>query len=190
MTCIVGIEWGHGAVVGGDSAGVSGWDLVVRADEKVFRRGPFVMGFTSSFRMGQLLRYRLEVPEHPEGMGPHEYMATAFVDSVRECLKAGGYATKENEQEEGGTFIVGYRSHVYTVESDYQVGRASDGFMAIGCGHAIAAGALWATRSNPYPIDRVGIALNAAERLSAGVRGPFTVLRTPTDSDPEPKSSP
>ncbi|MFN2388015.1 MAG: hypothetical protein ABR575_00190, partial [Actinomycetota bacterium] len=121
MTCIAAlIDNATGRVyVGGDSAGVAGWDLAVRADAKVFRRGPFVLGFTSSFRMGQLLRYTLEAPQHPEGMADDEYMVTYFVDAVRRCLKRGGVAKRENDVEEGGTFIVGYRGGIYVIEGDY-----------------------------------------------------------------------
>src|SRR2546430_1004120 len=94
--------------MGGDSAGVSGWGLVVRADHKVFRNGPYVMGFTSSFRMGQLLRWGFDPPAPPDCRGDLEsFMATTFVDAVRGRLKAGGWAKKDSEQEQGGTFLVG-----------------------------------------------------------------------------------
>jgi hypothetical protein len=123
MTCIVGLVDGGRVFVGGDSAGVSGLSLQVRADEKVFRNGPFVMGFTSSFRVGQLLRYRLRPGAHPDGVCALEFMATVFVDEVRRCLKEGGAAKKENEIEEGGTFLVGYRGRLFRVDDDYQVGE-------------------------------------------------------------------
>lgn len=51
MTCIVGLEHNGRVYIGADSAGVSGWDLTVRADKKVFRNGSFLFGFTDSFRM-------------------------------------------------------------------------------------------------------------------------------------------
>lgn len=175
MTCIVGVVANGRAVIGGDSAGVSGWDLRTRADSKVFRRGPFVMGFTSSFRMGQLLRFRLEAPEHPAGMDDYEYMTTLFVDAVRECLKEGGFARKSEEAESGGTFIVAYRGALYVVENDYQVGINGDGFAAVGCGDQVAMGSLYATRKHKDPEKRALAALAAAERFSAGVRGPFVV---------------
>ena len=58
MTCIVGILEENGDIyMGGDSAGASGNTLKIRADEKVFINENYIMGFTSSFRMGQLLRY-------------------------------------------------------------------------------------------------------------------------------------
>ena len=85
--------------IGGDSAGVAGLSLVVRADEKVFRNGDFLMGFTTSFRMGQLLRYKLYPPRrHPDDRVA-KYMVVDFIDAVRECLKAGGYASKPESTE-------------------------------------------------------------------------------------------
>ena len=180
MTCIVGLVDKGKVYIGGDSAGANSfWDLTVRADPKVFVNGPFIMGFTSSFRMGQLLRYKLKTPSRFKDDGTqkevYEYMVTDFVDAVRQCLKDGGYASKRNEIEEGGTFLVGYEGRLFCIESDYQVGEALDGFMAVGCGDQIARGALYGTQMQP-PEERIRIALEAAERFSAGVRGPFIIL--------------
>lgn len=175
MTCIVGLVHEARVYIGGDSAAVSGWDLTVRADAKVFKRGPFVMGFTTSFRMGQLLRYRLEIPKRPEGMALDEYMATLFVDASRQCLKDGGQAKRENEVEEGGSFLVGHEGRLFHVAADYQVGEAVDGFTAVGTGADSARGSLFAS-SLRRPRPRVEQALAAAERFNAAVRGPFTVL--------------
>ena len=68
MTCIVGLVHEGTVFIGGDSAGVAGLSLVVRADEKVFRNGDFLMDFTTSFRMGQLLRYNPDSPPKIVGM--------------------------------------------------------------------------------------------------------------------------
>ena len=56
MTCIAGLVHDETVYLAGDSAGTSGWNLTVRADPKVFANDSYVMGFTTSFRMGQLLR--------------------------------------------------------------------------------------------------------------------------------------
>jgi ATP-dependent protease HslVU (ClpYQ) peptidase subunit len=177
MTCIVGVAHKGGVTIGGDSAGVGGLSLTVRKDPKVFRNGPCLIGFTSSFRMGQLLRFRLKVPDHPKGLPAYDWMATTFVDAVRDCLKAGGFAKKDNEAETGGVFLVGYRGRLYFVGDDYQVGVAAGGVDAVGCGWEIARGALYATRGQE-PKSRVLTALRAAEAYSAGVRGPFVVLES------------
>lgn len=173
MTAIAAIVQDGRVLIGGDSAGVDGHELVVRADAKVFTTGPYVFGFTSSFRMGQLIRYAFEPPE--PGPDLSRFMVTGFVDALRECLKDGGWATKENEQESGGTFLVGVHGRLFGVEDDYQVAEPADEFAAVGCGAHLALGALYATRDlGLTPQDRLERALQAAERFSSCVRGPFT----------------
>jgi hypothetical protein len=42
MTCIVAVKDKHGNItMGADSAGISGWDLTIRSDPKVFITGPY-----------------------------------------------------------------------------------------------------------------------------------------------------
>ena len=177
MTAIVGLVQSGSIYIGGDSAGVSGTSLTVRADAKVFRKRRYVFGFTTSFRMGQLIRYSLALPK-PVG-NLDAFMATTFIDAVRDCLKAGGWAMKDNEREEGGTFLVGVKGRLYAVYDDYQVATAADGFAAVGSGDQVALGALFATAdAGLSPRRRVMSALAAAERFSAGVRGPFVCLKS------------
>ena len=186
MTCIVGLVHEGVVYIGGDRAGVAGLSLTVRADEKVFQNGEFLMGFTTSFRMGQLLRYSLKPPRRYPDDRVAKYMVVDFIDAVRGCLKSGGYASKQDEVESGGTFLVGYAGHLFTVDSDYQVGIPEDGFAAVGSGQDIARGALVATQGQE-PRSRVLTALRSAERFNAGVRGPFHIL---PETDPEPPSPP
>lgn len=174
MTCIVGLLHDDSVYIGGDSAGVAGYGLTVRADEKVFINGDFIMGFTSSFRMGQLLRYSLKPPKYHPDIDLTEYMVTAFVNAVRECLKTGGYAEKKEEKEKAGTFLVGFRGKLFKIDSDYQVGIPSQSFDACGCGEDIALGSMY-SNSSLLPIERITQALEAAEQFSAGVRRPFII---------------
>ncbi|WP_104825716.1 hypothetical protein [Rhizobium sp. NXC24] len=173
MTCIVGLISGGSVHIGGDSAGVAaGYSLTLRADRKVFRNQDFLFGFTSSFRMGQLLAHSLKPPRRDPETDVYAFMVTDFVDALRQCLKDGGYARRQNEVERGGTFLVGYAGRLFRIDDDYQVVEPVDGFDACGCGQQIALGALFASSSSP-PRERLEMALNAAERFSAGVRGPF-----------------
>jgi len=177
MTAIVGLTHRRTVYIGGDSAGASGWSLTVRADTKVFHNAGYLFGFTTSFRMGQLIRYALTPPK-PTGQ-LDRFMATKFIDAVRECLKEGGWARKDSEREEGGTFLVGVKGRLFTVHDDYQVAEAADGYAAVGCGDELALGALFATANTRMaPEKRIETALRAAERFSAGVRGPFVCLST------------
>lgn len=175
MTCIIGVVEGDKVWMGGDSAGITGYGLTVRADQKVFRNGEFLMGFCGSYRMGQILRYAFVPPKHPKRVDVYRYMVTTYVDAVRDALKKGGFARRKEEVEEiDGSFMVGYRGRLFMVEEDYQIAEAVDGFAAIGCGQEIAQGALCVT-DGMDPRKRIRAALDAAERYSAGVRRPFTV---------------
>lgn len=181
MTCIAAVTDGKTVWMGGDSAGSNGYDVTVRRDPKVFRRGEFLMGFTDSFRMGQLLMCKLSPPTPREGQNLYEFMVTDFIDAVRQCFKDGGFARKDSEREKGGTFLVGYRGRLFEVESDYQVGETDDPYDAVGCGEAFAKGVFYALRSmgSMTPSDKIVAALEAAAHHSEGVRGPFTILSTP-----------
>ena len=173
MTCIVGLEHSGRVTIGGDSAGVEGLRITARADEKVFQVGPYLIGFSDSFRMGQLLRYTLDAPEQASTHDDFEHLCTVFVESVRACLKEGGFAKESSGEESGGTFLVGYKGLLYCVDSDYQVGRAIRGYEAIGCGEEFALGSLASTSGAAS--RRVRVALEAAALHSSGVCEPFTI---------------
>lgn len=181
MTCIAGVVKDGHVWIGGDSAGVGGYSLTVRADKKVFRNGDFIFGFTSSFRMGQLLRYSFSPPRRHPDDDVDQYMATTFVNAVRACLAKGGYARNDSGEESGGTFLVGYAGRLFMIADDYQVGESVDGYSAVGCGADLALGALFATPPEMPPEHRIQIALEASERFSAGVRAPFHVISTKTE---------
>jgi len=192
MTCIVAIEQGGVVYVGGDSAGVDvdTLDIVRRADEKVFLSeggdGDVIIGFAGSFRVGQLLRYALHVPDQPSRKSDMAFMVVDFVDAVRAMQKDKGAMTKENELEaHEGHFIVGYNGHIYVVYGDFQVERPVDNYAAIGCGMSYALGSLHATRASKAlsPEKRILKALKAAAEYSAGVRPPFRVMKL----EPEPE---
>lgn len=175
MTCIVALEHKGKVYMGGDSAAVSGWDIQASASPKVFLVGDFLIGYTSSFRMGQLLQYNLEIPENACGKDDMKYLVTQFIPAVRNCLKDGGYTKVDNNKEEGGAFLVGYRGKAYLVSSDFQITRMTSGFIAVGCGENYAIGAL-AVNKITHPENAVIRALEVAAMFSAGVCAPFHVI--------------
>jgi ATP-dependent protease HslVU (ClpYQ) peptidase subunit len=174
MTCIVGLVENGKVYIGADSAGASGYSLMVRKDRKVFRVNDVLIGGTTSFRMLQLLQYSFVMPEYDLHTDLDKYMSTAFIDAVRQCLKDGGYATRSSDQESGGQFLVGFRGRLFYVGEDYQVGESLDGYDAVGCGSEAAKGAMFATHAI-QPNKRIELALQASERHNIGVRGPFHI---------------
>lgn len=173
MTCIVGISNGTTVFLGGDSASVGGLDISRTLHPKVFKNGSYVMGYTTSFRMGQLLEFAtLPEPTKPDCKNLYKFMITKFVPAIRTIFKDGGYLKVKESQENGGTFLVGLKGNLFIVDSDFQVQQKPEHFSACGCGDNVALGALFALRDTP-PRDRLRIALEAAEAYSAGVRSPF-----------------
>jgi hypothetical protein len=189
MTCIVGLVSQGRVYIGGDSAGVAGgYGLVVRNDRKVFKNGDFVMGFTTSFRMGQLLAFNFHPPKPRQGVDVFAYMVTDFIDAARATMKSGGFArVKDSTSEEGGTFLVGYAGRLFNVEEDFQVGESVHGFDAVGCGNQLALGSLHSTAVLTDPEARVREALRVAEACSAGVRSPFFIESTSAPQKAEEK---
>lgn len=181
MTCIVGIEHGGGVLIGGDSAATAGWRQTIRADQKVFITGPYVMGYTGSPRAAQLLRYRLNVSA-PDTWDVDRFIATTFIDAVRATFKEGGLAKIESSQEGtgGSAFLIGIKGRLYAIYDDYQFSRAVAGHLAVGCGDEIALGSLHTTaRFNLPPRTRAEYALQASAAISAGVAAPFTIIDQP-----------
>lgn len=179
MTAIVAIVKDNTIYMGGDSAGVNvnQLSITIRKDPKVFKNNEFLIGFTSSFRMGHLLRYSFKPPKHPENMSINRYMNTIFIDEVRDCLKKGGYVEIENNSESGGTFLVGYRGKLFRIGGDFQVGIPAANFDSVGCGTDLCLGSLITTEKlDMDPKKRIKMALTAAETFNIGVRRPFNIL--------------
>jgi ATP-dependent protease HslVU (ClpYQ) peptidase subunit len=193
MTCIVGvISKNNDIVMAGDSAGVAGFSMSVRKDDKVFVRDGYIIGFTTSFRMGQLLKYDLEIlPSHVgvKDKDLHGFMVTDFIPAIKDVFERGGYIQETVDEDskgedKGGTFLVGTRGKLFIVADDFQVGESIHGFNSVGCGEDIALGALFGMTKimpllkNPTMQQAKAmamIALESAQEYSAGVRMPFTL---------------
>jgi hypothetical protein len=177
MTCIVGIETPRGVMLGADSmAGeFTYWTAGEHAEPKVFRVGPYVIGFTSSFRMGDLLRYHLALPD-PPARASHKHMVTKVVPAVRALFRAHGFATTKEGAEVGGDFLVGVSGALYRVSSDHQVSRSRYGYAAVGSGAQTALGALSAIANPRRARESLRAAPEAAARHSMGVRGPWRFI--------------
>ncbi len=174
MTCIVGIAENGKVFMGGDSAGVDGnGNMTIRKDSKVFVLDDrFIIGFTSSFRMGQVLQYKLKVPIQKDSQTDFEFMVTDFIDSVKDAFKENGC--------EEGHFLVGYKGTLYNIASDFQVGIPADQFDSVGCGENYALGSLYESDGGS-PSLRILNSLRAAEHFSSGVSSPFTFLHLGSD---------
>jgi ATP-dependent protease HslVU (ClpYQ) peptidase subunit len=177
MTCIVAVTSPAGICMGGDSAALSGWVNLSGAEPKVFTNGDYLIGFTTSFRMGQLLRYA-DLPKPLDRTGEEllRFMCTEFIDATRTLFKDGGWAENEKGAEKGGTFLVAVNGALLKVDGNYMVTQPADGYAACGAGWELALGALHAT-ARVAPERRCRLALAAAAHHSAAVRAPFHIIK-------------
>lgn len=179
MTCIVGlVEDGH-VYVGGDSAGVADWDIIVRNDKKVFVNKDMIFGFTDSFRMGQIIQCCFSPPHHPHGKEDFDYLVSNFMDELMDIFEEKKYSKIENNQASGGTFLLGYKEKLYKVHNDFQVEISAKNYNACGCGESFAMGAMHelSPNGNLAPEEKIEKALSVAAEFSAGVCGPFNVVK-------------
>ncbi len=192
MTCIVGMlnPNGGNVIIGGDSAAVSGIDVQLEKQPKVFRNGDFIFGCTTSFRMIQLLKFQFEPPVI-EKSGPgfsiskrgdidiYAYMCTKFVDEIRNVFKAGGILNTQNGMDNGGTFLVAYKERLFRINSDFYVMETVDGFDSVGCGEQYALGALKNLETVDIPVqEKLERALQTSAHFSGGVVAPFHYVTT------------
>lgn len=179
MTCIVAVKGNGKVYMGGDSCGAAGgsWDKINVASPKVFVNRKIAIGYTCSFRMGQLLQYKFTPPDKGQ-TSLIEYMVTDFVDELRRCFSANGFAKIDNGVEEGGTFLVGMFDSIFRISEDYQVTEVLEDFDSVGCGDMIAKGSLYTTAEfDISPEERIQLALKAAENFSAAVNKPFHTVK-------------
>ena len=181
MTCIVGLVGKDSVYIGADSASVRGWTIQVTNLPKVFLKGKFIIGYTASFRTGQILQYHLKVLTKKDGTN-ERYMITVFAEAVRDCLKKYGFAKIDDNEESGGEFLVAFSGSLYYVGADYQVNSYKSGYAAVGSGEAFALGSLFSTSGMESPA-RVRLALKAASTYSATVISPFHILVQKIDAD-------
>lgn len=172
MTCIIGLEHNSKVYIGGDSAAINNVAIYETNIRKVFQAGPFLFGWTQSFRMGQILQYHLRVEKQTTEQDDMQYMVVTFIEAVHDCLKE--YRFDKDKEDDGPVFLVGYNGHLYTIYQDYQVQHFARGINAVGSGTEFALGAMSAYKDMP-PVKRIKRALNIAGQWSESVCGPYYV---------------
>ena len=185
MTCIVGIKEDGKLWIGGDSAAINltTSEIYTIASRKVFRAGSYLVGYTISFRAGQVLEHEVEWPEPPEGAEIGSFLVRELVPRLREALREAGALKTTEGVDQGAHFMIGIGGEFYSVALDFSVTPLAESFMAIGAGRHNAYGALHALAGlGMPPQERMRRALEAAARYTCGVREPFYFLSPPACS--------
>lgn len=190
MSVVIGLVDNGEMIFGGDSACTynANCDADLCAESKIFENGPMLIGYVGSGRHGQLLEFAFKVPKRKRSQSVYAFMATTFIDAVRQCFKDGGFAGRtggdqeKHEQEIGAEFMVGYEGQLFQIFEEYDFVNPRLPYAAIGCGAVPALGAMFSLHRESLMLPgekKVRIALQASERFNAAVRGPFKIKRKP-----------
>lgn len=187
MTCIVAYKFGDKMYMGADCAASNGHSSFVVVEPKVMKKTveplddstishrEMLIGYTTSFRMGQLLMHKFKPPKFYENEDAMEYMVSKFVPAIMNLFDNNYYGKKEDYQEmNGGNFLVCYNGRIFEISGDFAVlERRDQPFNSCGCGedHALAAMTVL-DKHQPYgpePIEIVREAIETAAQYSTGV---------------------
>lgn len=191
MTCIVGyVDYNTDTLwMGGDSLGSNGFSKTCLSNKKIFKvkDSNIIIGYTDSFRMGQLLQYstifdELNIIKNDIDL---EYMCTKFVDNIKSIFSKNNIEKFKDGKSSCGNFLVGINTKLYEIQSDYSVLESIFPFASIGCGEYTAHGALYSIFDNDKykPQDKIRIALEASETFISGIQRPFYILNNSNDDE-------
>lgn len=142
MTCIIATIHDSKVHMIGDCMGSDGFiKNIYTKNPKVFPVGDFIIGYTTSFRMGQLLQYSWTPPiRRDDCIDDDKYLYKDVIDSIKKCFEDGGFGNKEKQEFEAGNFLVGWHGRLFEMQPNMSLMEVEE-FASVGCGsyHAIAA---------------------------------------------------
>lgn len=173
MTCIAAMVDGSGrGHIACDSLGSNHHTKSVYRTPKIFRREEFLIGFTGSYRMGQILQYNLDLPPRKVNQSDEDYLHADFIGAVRGAFSDNGFG-------DSGEFLLVYHGRIYTHQSDHSLLESIDPFETSGSGEDYARAALHTTTAlspDALPVDHLRHAIETAARYVCSVGGEIHYL--------------
>lgn len=171
MSTVVGIVSKGSVIIGADSRATSQeGGIRPMIVEKIFRNGPYLIGYVGSVRGGQILR--------PEYFKPPKTISYMADDIYAQCEAKGCLGLSEdnnNTQVHLCNFIIGYKKKLYEILTDFQLNEIAE-YTAIGSGSDYAFGSLCTT--NKFQLndeERMNIALSSASEFDSATAPPFDI---------------
>lgn len=184
MTCIVAFKTLEGnSVIAGDFMASNGHHFRKVATSKVFLKSQkCAIGYTSSFRMGQILEHYWSLPSRVEGQDLDSYINVDIIESLRATFTAYGYGIKNSNgttiEDIGGTFILLYEDRIYEIQGNYSALDYDSEVIAVGSGMDAALGSLFSL----LPVTNAGVeellvkVFTSVNKVTASVSPEFSFL--------------
>lgn len=185
MTCIVGyVDENKTVWMGGDSCGSDSWTKDNYDNQKVFMNSDFIIGYTTSFRMGQLLEYKWNPLKKNscqifKEMSDYKFIVSEVVPSIISLFKDNGFIKEVSSEQTGGTFLLGFNGNLYCIQDDFAVLKRSRNYDSCGSGYCVALGSMYQNvKNNETNAEKIlNDALSAASELVNGVFPPFIIIK-------------
>jgi len=174
MTLIAAIKdtKGHIHMLGDSSAIYGEGDVVrgIRKDHKVFIKGQYGIGYSGSFRTGEIIQHIWQPPKYTGRVPIERFMRTTLIESIRKAIEKG--------KGEISPMLFALDGHILNVQEDYHIGESIDPYEAIGSGEQFALGGLHALKAtNLSTRTKLLKVAEAAEYHSNQVMGPFHIIK-------------
>jgi len=173
MSCIVGIVEGKKVWMGAESCASTGdGERVYTKLKKIFKNGPYLIGFVGNVRPGQVIMPNWKPPKDIKD----------FPDALIERFTEKGCIGVDSEDQttiQGTNFLIAFKNKLYGILIDFQMNEI-DTYVAIGSGSDFATGSLHTTNSMKFsPEKRIKLALEAAVYHNITCEGPFIIKTQP-----------
>jgi ATP-dependent protease HslVU (ClpYQ) peptidase subunit len=190
MTCIVGLVHKNGVTLAADSIATGGTlteenrtpklallETTQVCDNHTLTPINIGIGYTSSYRMGDLLKYNFNPPKIEKDQDANEYLVKSFVPELIECFDKHHFTKTHSGVKEGGEFLVAIKKRLFIVQGDFSILEPSSGFSSVGSGSYVALGALYSAKKNKVAADLAVVqAVEAASAYTTSVGGKITTL--------------
>lgn len=180
MTCIAAFVDNKGVGhIAADSLGSSRYTKGTYVAPKIFAISDMLIGFAGSYRLGQLLQYRLQLPAPAEDQDFDSWLHVDFLDAVRTVLlDNGGIRVQYNEEETTGQFLIVVAGRIFMVQEDLSILESTDRFEAVGSGADYARATMNAALNHRItnPTRVLTEAIEAAAKYVPSVGGEIHML--------------
>lgn len=180
MTCVIALVKHDRIHMMGDKMSSGEGLKNITKRPKVFKKEGFIVGYSGSFRIGQLLEFTWNPPKILVGTDFDTFMYKTVVDSLKECMVADG----SSSETEGESLLLGYQGVLYELQEDYSLFELEN-YGAVGCGWLSALSALNAldmAGCEHSARERLQIALSTSAKLVPGVSSEYDYITLgPTD---------
>lgn len=177
MTCICGIAAEGKVWLAGDRMASNGFIKYESTRPKVFKNGSFLIGYTTSFRMGQLLEFKWSEPPRISSKTDEEYLFTDVIDSIKKVFKDNDWSSGDQGEDAGGQFLIGFRGKLYEMQPNFSL---------MGCGVLASVGSgMYHAAATIYNLQKhtdlsteeiMGEAIETASKFVVSVGSDFDIV--------------